>query len=117
MLSATAHWSVTADLVPMVPADKYNNLPAIKTINAHPHLFKITTPIIKVNCFEELLFDHPNQPGVKSVCFSLCHGFWPHVHMRHVDYPTMWDNSHRSIRSQVKLDFLEGQMDIEVATG
>ena len=54
----------------MVPADEYDNLPAIETINAHPHLFKITTPI-KVNRFDELLSDHPNQLGVKSVCFFL----------------------------------------------
>lgn len=100
----------------MVPADEYNNVPAMETINAHPHLFKITTPI-KVNRFEELLSDHPNQPNVKSVCFSLRHGFWPHAHTRHIDYPTTWDNSHRPIRSQVELEFLEGQMDTEVAAG
>ena len=47
-LSSTALWSVTADPVPMVPADEFDNLPAIETIDTHPHLFKITTPI-KVN--------------------------------------------------------------------
>ena len=29
----------------MVPADEYDNLAAVETISAHPHLFKITTPI------------------------------------------------------------------------
>ena len=100
----------------MVPADEFDNLPAVETIDTHPHLFKITTPI-KVDRLEVLLSDHPNQPAVKSVCFSLRHGFWPHAHTRHRDYPTTWDNSHRPIRSQAELDFLEAQMDTEVAAG
>ena len=76
-LSATALWSITTAPVPVVPRDEFDNTAAVETINTHPHIFKITTPI-KVDRFRELLSKHPNQPTVESVCCSLCSGFWPH---------------------------------------
>ena len=114
-LSVTALWSITAAPVPTVPQDEFDNMAAVETINTHPHLFKITTPI-KVGHFRELLSEHPNQPAVESVCRSLCSGFWPHAHTRRREYP-IWDNSHRLIKSQTEWDFLEGQIDKEVAAG
>ena len=99
----------------MVLTDEYDNITAIKTINMHPHLFKITTPI-KVDHFEELLSEHLNGPAVESVYFSLHHSFWLHAHMRHKDYPTTWDDLHYPIKSQDERD-LEGQMDKEVTAG
>ena len=87
-MSTTAQWSVTAAPVPMVPQDELGNVPAVNTIAQHPHLFQITTPI-RVDHFEELLSRHPNQPAIASVCHSLWHRFWPHVHMCHEEYPVM----------------------------
>ena len=37
---------------------------------------RVDTPF-NVNRFEALLYDHPNQPFVRSVMDSLRHGFWP----------------------------------------
>lgn len=54
---SSANWSETAK--PLDPT-------VTKTIHESPHLFYIITPI-NVNCFEELLKSHPNQPFVKSV--------------------------------------------------
>lgn len=114
-LSATAMWSITAEPVPMVPAEEYENTAAVETIKTHPHLFAITTPI-KVDRLEELLYEHPNQPTVESVCHSLCHGFWPHAHTQHERYPVTWDNSHRLIKTESERNFLNTQIDKEVAT-
>ena len=36
--------------------------------------------------------------------------------MHHEEYLVTWDNSHRSIKSEVKCDFLEAQIDKEVTT-
>jgi hypothetical protein len=115
-LSATAQWSLTAEPVPSVPEKEYKNYPAVSTINSHPHLFKITMPI-KVASFKALLVDHPNQPFVESVCRSLRTGFWPHADTHHEMYPVTWDNSYRPVKTQAERDFLESQMDKEVASG
>jgi hypothetical protein len=98
----------------MVPLEEFDNLAAVNTINTHPHLFEITTPI-RVDRFEELLSEHPNQLTVESVCYSLRHGFWPHAHTHHEEYPLTWDNSHRPIKTQAEREFLEAQIDKEVA--
>lgn len=37
---------------------------------------RVETPF-DVDRFEAMLYDHPNQPFVKSVMDSLHHGFWP----------------------------------------
>ena len=59
-----------------VPASDYWYEEITHTIELHPHLFKIVTPI-KINNFESCLRSHPNQDLVKSVLHGLCYGFWP----------------------------------------
>ena len=61
------HWTEFAELLPSPPASKFDNLEALATIQSHPHLFCIVTPI-NVDRFQSLLSSHPNQPFVKSVC-------------------------------------------------
>jgi len=56
--------------VPSPPANELSNFPAIHTIQQHPHLFKIITPI-NVDLFESYLLQHPNRSFVQSVCHSL----------------------------------------------
>ena len=50
------------------------------TIQASLHVLynfvKVDTPF-NINKFENLLFDHPNQPFVRSVMKGLREGFWP----------------------------------------
>jgi hypothetical protein len=38
--SSTAQWSLTADTVPSVPTEEFDNLAAVNTIWENPHLFK-----------------------------------------------------------------------------
>jgi hypothetical protein len=82
----------------------------------HPHLFQIVTPI-KVDRLECLLGEHPNPSLIKSVCRSLRTGFWPQANTHHKTYPVTWDNSQRTVKSQAEQEFLESQMDKEVASG
>jgi len=70
-----------------------------------------------VNRFQELLSRHPNQSTVKSVCRSLRDGFWPCANTHHETYPVTWDNSHRPIKTDAERNFLESQIDKEVAAG
>ncbi|KAF8802660.1 hypothetical protein BYT27DRAFT_7029613, partial [Phlegmacium glaucopus] len=62
--------------VPGQPRNELINATSWNTINAYPHLFRITTPI-HVDHFQSLLSTHPNQPLVESVCRGLRVGFWP----------------------------------------
>ena len=112
ILSSTAQWSLMANPVLSVPYKEYNNSAAVNTIHSNPHLFKITTPI-KVDHFKELLANHSNPALVKSVCCSLCTGFWPQVNMHHQFYPTTWDNSHCPIKTKEE-EFIEAQISKEV---
>ncbi|KAG1831830.1 hypothetical protein EV424DRAFT_1534087 [Suillus variegatus] len=73
--SRTALWTETATPMPQPPACEFLNHGALDTIQCHPSLFKVSTPI-KVDVFEALLADHPNQPFVRSVCIGLREGFW-----------------------------------------
>ncbi|TDL26834.1 hypothetical protein BD410DRAFT_707375, partial [Rickenella mellea] len=76
---------------PFPPAPNENYLPAplVATVRSRPDLFKVVTPI-KVDVFEELLKDHPNQPLVQSVCRGLREGFWPWATIPS-DYPVTYD--------------------------
>ena len=46
------------------------------TLHAMRDFIRIETPF-NVDRFEAMLYDHPNQPFVKSVMDSLRYGFWP----------------------------------------
>ena len=51
--------------------------PALQaTLCAMHGLVKVETPF-NVDHFESMLYDHPNQPFVRSVMDSLCFRFWP----------------------------------------
>jgi len=54
---------------------------------------------------------------MKSICQSLRSGFWPCADTHHETYPITWDNSHRPIRTDTERNFLEDQIDKEVAAG
>ena len=94
----TSEWTETALPLPRPPVSELSNPVAIDTIARNPELFKVVTPI-KINIFESLLSDHPNQPFVQSVCDGLRFGFWPWATTLRPDYPTELDLS-----QQVKLD-------------
>ncbi|KAL6300062.1 hypothetical protein BKA93DRAFT_829354 [Sparassis latifolia] len=56
--------SKTASPVPDVPELEKSNPAVNATLTSHPHLFKVVSPI-KVNHFQNLLKDHPNQAFVE----------------------------------------------------
>lgn len=68
--------SETLRPLPRPPPSELANAAALDTINHHPELFKVSTPV-NVDRFEYLLRDHPNRPLVNSVCDGLRFGFWP----------------------------------------
>ncbi|KAF8220721.1 hypothetical protein L208DRAFT_1059720, partial [Tricholoma matsutake] len=58
------------------PPNEFGNQVALATMNSHPHLFHITTPI-NVKHLHTMLITHPNHDLVESVCRGLREGFWP----------------------------------------
>src|SRR5882724_10192994 len=91
-----------ADPIPDIPDNELHNTAALATLNSHPHLFKIVTPI-RVDRFESLLESHPNQLFVVSICKGLCEGFWPFAKFDQ-SAPKTCDNSYRTINDE-NLDF------------
>ncbi|SJL12116.1 uncharacterized protein ARMOST_15537 [Armillaria ostoyae] len=99
--------------VPRPPAKEFENAEAIRTIEDHPQLFKITTPI-KV----DMLKSHPNPEFVSSVMTALKEGFWPWADTHHVaDFPITWDNARMSPRSGMEQQFIAKYRDEEIAAG
>ncbi|PIL33308.1 hypothetical protein GSI_04758 [Ganoderma sinense ZZ0214-1] len=86
------------------------------TLTARPDLFQIVTPI-KVDVFESLLVDHPNQPFVRSVCRGLREGFWPYADEKPDDYPDTWDEVRPPLTDERACQFLRDQRDEEIALG
>ena len=83
-----------------VPPSEFNNHLALETINAHPGLFIVDTPI-HVDNFEKLLVNHPNHPFIDSVIGGLRNGFWPWADTHFGDYPdTLDEKSGRSEKSE-----------------
>ena len=114
--SKTVRWTETADPLPGPPPREFQNTAAIATIQDHPELFKVSTPI-DVDRFQSLLSSHPNQPFVQSVCRGLREGFWPYADTHYGKWPLTWDNSQRPIWSQEEGDFLRAQVQKEVDVG
>src|SRR5882724_7156774 len=104
----------TAPPLASVPTSELNSITANATINAHPELFKIVTPI-NVDKFESLLVQHPNRPLVNSVCRSLREGAWPFA-IINKDDPITFDFSERTLDDPTS-DFVQGQRDIEILEG
>ena len=59
------------------------------TLHLLRDFIRVETPF-NVDRFESMLYDHPNQPFVKSVMDSLRHGFWPFDE-------GMWKDDHNDI--------------------
>ncbi|PBK81119.1 hypothetical protein ARMGADRAFT_948699, partial [Armillaria gallica] len=103
--------------VPCPPAREFKNMEAVKTVEDHPHLFKIVTPI-KVDVLEECLASHPNPAFVSSVMTALKKGFWPWADMHHAtDFPITWDNMRMSPQSGMEQQFIAKYHDEEIAAG
>ncbi|SJL14814.1 uncharacterized protein ARMOST_18285 [Armillaria ostoyae] len=103
--------------VPRPPAKEFANVEAIKTIEEHPQLFAIMTPI-KINVLEKHLETHPNQIFVQSVMTALREGFWPWANTHHdEEFPITWDNGRMNPRSEMEQKFICRYRDEEVAAG
>ena len=111
-----AEWTEIAHPLPSVPLSEFKNQDAVKTIDQHPELFVVDTPI-NVDHFENLLQRHPNRPFVKSVVNGFRNGFWPWADTRIGDYPDIVDENFGDPRDQHELDFICGQHDIEINMG
>jgi hypothetical protein len=113
-VSPTACCTMTDDPLPWPPVEEYDNHDAISTIESHPHLFRIVTPI-NIDQIESLLLSHPNQNFVQSVCTSLWEGFWPWAKTQKDEYPITWDFSDHPPKSEREAEFLRSQRDVELA--
>ncbi|KIN94154.1 hypothetical protein M404DRAFT_63218, partial [Pisolithus tinctorius Marx 270] len=102
--------------LPQPPPEEFENTVAVDTISSNPHLFQVITPI-NVDHFEELLHDHPNQNFIQSICCGLCEGFWPYMHTHHCDWPPTWDNSCCPLKSAEEIEFINTQVEKEIAKG
>jgi hypothetical protein len=114
-LSAALATEIADPLPPPPPRSKLNKA-AYTTIDNHPELFKIVTPI-NVDKFKAYLVHHPNQAYVDSVCRGLREGFWPWA--TH-DNPNLWrtcDNSYRPINQAKRMNFVREQRDEEIKLG
>ncbi|KAG2348112.1 DNA/RNA polymerase [Suillus weaverae] len=114
--SRTALWTETAEPLPRPPPDEFLNLHALQTIEENPSLFVVSTPI-KIDVFESLLLDHPNQPFVHSVITGLREGFWPFANTHPNQWPIVYDNSDRPPKSDGEREFLQSQINKEVEVG
>jgi hypothetical protein len=95
---------------------EFQNRGALDTIQNNPSLFEVSTPI-KVDVFEGLLADHPNQPFVQSVCTGLREGFWPFANTHPGDWPSIHDVSDRPPKTDAERLFLKEQVEKEVSVG
>ncbi|KAF8547082.1 hypothetical protein OG21DRAFT_1399916, partial [Imleria badia] len=102
--------------LPSPSEGKFHNAEALSTIQSHPELFVVSTPI-NVNRFEALLSSHPNQPFVQSVCWGLHGGFWPYADTHYGEWPLTWDNSQCPVCSEDEANFLQAQVQKEVDVG
>lgn len=88
-----------------------------RTIANHPELFWIVT-LIKVDHFQDLLKNHPNQPFVQSMCRTLHKGFWPWADTSDKNYPSINDNLMQTCsKSKEQEKFIEEQLNEEVRLG
>jgi len=97
-------------------ASEYENVAAVRTIEDHPELFKIVTPV-RVDCLRELLKSHPNQAFVKSVLEGLHGGFWLWPSTVKDGYPETLDESKEVYLSPEKEEFLKKQLEHEQSLG
>ena len=75
-LSPVALSTETAPPLPSPPSHLLNDPIIQETLQSLYAYIKVDTPF-NANRLKSLLYDHPNQPFVKSVIRGLCEGFWP----------------------------------------
>ena len=116
MTSTIAEWSETATPLPTPPMAEIDDPIACQTILKNPSLCKIVTSI-NVDCFQELLANHPNPLFVDSVCAGLRRGFWPWADMLKEGYPSIFDGARPTPSDNHKVAFIHDQRDIEIWKG
>jgi hypothetical protein len=75
-LSPAALSTESAPPLPSPPSHLLNDPIIQKTLDSLQGYIKVDTPF-NIDRLETLLYDHPNQPFVKSVIRGLREGFWP----------------------------------------
>jgi hypothetical protein len=116
MSRSCAEWTEIAIPLPSIPPSEFNNPVARNTIEGHPDLFEVTTPI-NVDNLESMLVHHPNRPFVNSVLNGFRHGFWPWADTNIGIYPDTLDESLGDPKNQNELDFICKQRDKEINVG
>ena len=111
-----SEWTEIAKPLPSVPELEYSNVLACHTIDRHPGLFTVDTPV-NVDEFEGLLSSHPNRPFVNSVISGFRNGFWPWADTHTGEYPHTLDESLGDPRDPKEFVFICGQRDKEIAAG
>jgi hypothetical protein len=111
-----AEWTEIAKPLAAVPVGEFANILACRTINRHPGLFTVETPI-DVDEFEGLLTHHPNPPFVKSVVNGFRNGFWPWADTGIGEYPDTLDESLGDPRDEKEFAFICKQRDKEIEAG
>ena len=113
----TAEWSEITVPLPRPPKAELENTISNSTLNSHPHLFAVNTPI-NIPLFQTLLSDHLNRPFVDSVLDGLREGFWPWANTlspclppTHAQGPNgQYDNAHLSFfRAQLQHELDQGR--------
>jgi len=112
-LLTAAEWTLLADPLPPPSQQEFKNLAARQTINEHPELFAIVSPI-NVEALETLTSSHPNKDFVESVLEGLREGFWPWASAVKEGYPLTWDESKQMMLTPEKEEFLNKQLEHEV---
>ncbi|PBK86064.1 hypothetical protein ARMGADRAFT_1047939 [Armillaria gallica] len=96
---------------------EFANAEAIRTIEDHPQLFAIMTPI-KINVLEKYLETHPNPEFIQSIMTGLCEGFWPWADTQHDEgFPITWDNVRMNPRFEMEQQFIVRYRDEEATAG
>lgn len=75
-LSPSALATETAEPLATPPLHLINDPDIQSSLKVMRDHIRVDTPF-NVNRFEAMLYDHPNQPFVRSVMDSLRYGFWP----------------------------------------
>jgi len=112
----TAEWSEIAVPLPRPPKAELENPVSNSTLNSHPHLFAVKTPI-NIPIFQTLLSDHPNRPFVESVLSGLREGFWPWANTLSPNLPSIHAQQPNSQYEDTHLSFFRAQLQHELERG
>ena len=116
MSRSCTEWTKIAPPLASVPTVEFNNSLACSTIDRHPGLFTVDTPI-NTDEFEGLLTNHPNPLFVQSVVKGLRNEFWPWADTRLGEYPDTLDESLPDPKDSRELEFICAQRDKEIEAG